>query len=61
MQIDRGTLTISSPASFTYATTLTLSYDAQTLEQEFTGTANNFVVLDMKGIDTGYSTTLQIS
>lgn len=61
MEIARGTLTISSPASFTFSTTLTLSYDAQTLEQEFTGTLNNFIVTDMKGINTGYSTTLQLS
>lgn len=61
MEITRGTVTISSPSSFTFSTSLTLSYDAQTLEQEFTGGANNFVVLDMKGSDTGYSTTLQLS
>jgi len=51
MQITLGTVTISSPTTLAFGSTVSASFDAQTLAQEFTGTTNYFVVQDMKGAD----------
>lgn len=61
MSITAGTVTYWGPASLTYANTLTTSFGAQTLQQQFTGAANYFWVQDLKGADSGYNTTLQMS
>ena len=61
VQITLGTVTISSPTTLSFSSTVSASFDAQTLAQEFTGTSNYFVVQDMKGADSGYNTTLQLS
>lgn len=61
MQITAGTVTYGAPAALTFATTLTTSFAAQTLAQDFTGSANYFWVQDLKWADSGYTTTLQMS
>jgi hypothetical protein len=61
MQILGGTVTYGAPTTMTYATTLTTSFAAQTLAQDFTGVANYFWVQDLKGANSGYNTTLQLS
>ena len=61
MQITAWTVTYGAPAALTFATTLTTSFSAQTLAQDFTGTTNYFWVQDLKGADSGYNTTLQMS
>lgn len=61
VQITLGTVTISSPTTLSFSSTVSASFDAQTLAQEFTGTSNYFLVQDMKGADSGYNTTLQLS
>ncbi len=61
MQITAGTVTYGAPTALTFATTLSTSFAAQTLVQDFTGAANYFWIQDLKGADSGYNTTLQMS
>ncbi len=61
MTITAGTVTYGSATSFTFASTLSASFSAQTINQDFTGAANYFWVQDLKGADSGYNTTLQLS
>lgn len=61
MAITAGTITIGEPASLTFSTSLTASFSAQTLQQAFTGASNYFWVQDLKGTDSWYNTTLQLS
>lgn len=61
MQITVGTVSITSPTTFSFSSSITASFSAQTLTQEFTGNSNYFVVQDMKGADSGWNTTLQLS
>ena len=61
MQITPGTVTYGAPAALTFATTLSTSFSSQTLAQDFTGVANYFWIQDLKGADSGYNTTLQMS
>jgi hypothetical protein len=61
MQITAGTITYGAPAAMTFATTLTTSFAAQTLSQDFTGASNYFWIQDLKGANSGYNTTLQMS
>lgn len=61
MSITPGVVTYGAPASLTYTATLSASFAAQTLNQDFTGVANYFWAQDLKGADSGYNTTLQLS
>jgi|GEM_PF-675956 len=61
LQLNAGTITITSPASLTFTTPPTVSFQSQLLAEHFSGTGNYFTVNDLKGADEGYSTTLQIS
>jgi hypothetical protein len=61
LQITAGAVTYGSPVSMTFANTVSASFSVQTLSQDFTGVANYFWVQDMKGSDSGYNTTLQLS
>ena len=61
MTITAGSVTYGSATSFTFSTTLSASFSAQTINQNFTGAANYFWVQDLKGADSGYNTTLQLS
>jgi hypothetical protein len=45
----------------TFVGTVSTSFSAQTLAEDFTGVANYFWIQDMKGSDSGYNTTLQLS
>lgn len=61
MQIIPGTVTIGSPTSFSFSSTLNASDATQSLEQAFNTASDYFYVQDLKGADAGYSTTLQVS
>jgi hypothetical protein len=61
MQITAWAVTYNSPTTMTFATTLSASFSAQTLAQDFTGVANYFWIQDLKGSNSGYNTTLQLS
>lgn len=60
LSISPGTLTISAPTSFTF-TSVGVSFITGTVTQDFTGASNYFIVTDLKGVDTGYTTTLQMA
>lgn len=55
-----GTVTISAPTAFSFQG-VSVSFSNQTVTQDFTGVSNYFTVSDMKGHNSGYSTTLQLS
>lgn len=38
-----------------------MGFNDQIVQQDFTGVANYFIVTDLKGINSGYNTTLQLS
>lgn len=61
MQITGGTVYINAPAEFFFTSTVSTSFAAQSLVQEFSGVNNYFVVQDMRGADSGWNTTLQLS
>lgn len=61
MSINPGIVSINQPGSLTFATALNVSFNAQTLQQAFTGVPNYFIVSDLKAADSGYNTTLQMS
>lgn len=61
MQITAWAVTYGAPTALTFGTTLTTSFAAQTLAQDFSGAANYFWIQDLKGADSGYNTTLQLS
>ncbi len=58
--IAEGTVTISSPAAFAF-NSIPASFITGVATQDFTGVTNYFTVNDLKGIDSGYNTTLQIA
>ena len=60
MSILAGIVSIGAPTTLAFTSTISVSLGAQTLTQAFTGGSNYFYVLDMKGIDSGYTTTLQM-
>lgn len=61
MSITAWVVTYGAPAALTFSTTLSASFDAQTLSQWFTWASDFFWVQDLKGADSGYNTTLQLS
>lgn len=61
LTITPGVITIEQPGALTFATSLTASFNSQTLQQAFTWVSNYFIVQDLKGTDSGYNTTLQMS
>jgi hypothetical protein len=60
-QINAWVITYGWPASLTFSTPLNASFDAQTVNQDFTGAVNYFWIQDLKWADSGYNTTLQLS
>ncbi len=60
-QINAGVITYGWPASLTFSSPLNVSFEAQTVNQDFTGATNYFWVQDLKWIDSWYNTTLQLS
>ena len=60
LSITEGTLTISAPTSFTFSS-FWASFVTGTVTNDFTGVSNYFIVTDLKGIDTWYTTTLQMA
>lgn len=60
LPIAEGTVTISSPTSFAFDST-PASFITGIVTKDFTGVTNYFTVNDLKGSDTGYTTTLQIA
>ncbi len=58
--IAAGTLTITSPGSFSFSP-IAAAFITGVATQDFTGISNYFIVTDLKGIDSGYSTTLQMA
>ena len=61
MAITPGAITYDAPASFTFSTPLNASFGSQTAQQTFSWSANYFRVQDLKGTDSGYISTLQLS
>ena len=62
MQVLAGSVSITSPTGLSFTGTITASNATQSLEQNFnTSWAYYFSVQDLKGADSGYNTTLQIS
>lgn len=61
VQITAGTVTYGAPTTMTFTGTLSTSFAAQSLNQDFTGVANYFWIQDLKGANSGYNTTLQMS
>lgn len=62
MQIVSWSITIGSPTTLSFSGAMTSSNSTQSLEQNFsTSGANYFYVQDLKGTDSGYNTTLQLS
>ena len=62
MQIVSWSITIGSPTTLSFSGTMTSSNSTQSLEQNFSASgANYFYVQDLKGTDSGYNTTLQLS
>lgn len=60
-QINNWLITYGWPTSLTFSSALNVSFWAQTINQDFTWAANYFWVQDLKGIDSWYNTTLQLS
>ncbi len=60
LPISAGTVTISAPASFGFSS-ISVAFDAQLITNDFTGTDNRFIISDLKGHDSGYTTTLQLT
>lgn len=60
LPITQGTVTISAPSSFWF-TSIGASFITGTASQDFTGTTNYFIITDLKGIDSWYTTTLQMA
>lgn len=60
MQVTAGTVSIWSPASLTFASTIAASDTTQSLEQPFTGW-DYFYVSDLKWADAWWNTTLQLA
>lgn len=58
--IAAGTLTITSPAAFSF-NPIAAAFVTGDAIQDFTGVSNYFIVTDLKGVDTGYNTTLQMA
>lgn len=58
--ITGGVISITAPTAFSFQG-VTVSFGSQTVTQDFTGALNYFTVSDMKGTNSGYSTTLQLS
>jgi hypothetical protein len=61
MSITAGAITYGAPTAFTFTTPLNASFSAQTEQEVFSGAANYFWVQDLKGTNSGYVTTLQLS
>lgn len=61
MAVIPWSITIWSPASLTFSSTVTASDTVQSLEQAFNSASDYFYVQDLKGSDNGYSTTFQAS
>jgi len=61
MQVLPWSVTIGSPASLSFTSTLNASDAAQTLEQQFNTADAYFYIQDLKWADAWYSTTLQVS
>ena len=62
MQIVSWSITIGSPTALSFTNTITSSNATQSLEQDFSSSGtNSFYVQDLKGTDSGYNTTLQLS
>lgn len=59
--INNGVVTYWAPASLTFSTALNVSFGAQSINQDFTWAANYFWVQDLKGVDSGYVSTVQLS
>lgn len=60
-QINNWVITYGWPTALTFTAALNVSFGSQTINQDFTWAANYFWVQDMKGIDSWYNTTLQLS
>lgn len=58
--VSAWTLTITSPSSFTFSP-IPAAFITGIATQDFTGSTNYFIVTDLKGLDSGYSTTLQMA
>jgi hypothetical protein len=61
VQVYAGSVTYGALTAFTFSTYFTTSFDPQTMAEDFSGAANYLRVKDLKGSDSGYNTTLQMS
>lgn len=60
-QINNWVITYWGPTALTFSTALNVSFGLQSINQDFTWSVNYFWVQDLKGTDSWYNTTLQLS